>query len=220
MIKGILFDFNGTMVFDGPMHKKAWNAFSLKYRDKPITDDELDHLHGLTNKRIIEMLMGKGVVSEEESKKLSIAKEALYREVCRKDPSYQLVDGLEEVLNTLKNMQMPMTICSASIKDNMDFFISYFQFERWFDVRKIVYDDGLHPDKISMFQDGAKNIGVPIEECLVIEDSLSGIAFAHNCHVAKIIAITSKDKTEEYKRLPGVDAVIHDFNDFDSSFLR
>ena len=30
MIKGILFDFNGTMFFDGPMHKKAWNTFSLK----------------------------------------------------------------------------------------------------------------------------------------------------------------------------------------------
>ena len=73
MIKGILFDFNGTMFFDGPMHKKAWNTFSLKYRNKPITDDELDHMHGQTNKRIIEMLMGDHL-SEEESKNLSLSK--------------------------------------------------------------------------------------------------------------------------------------------------
>ena len=51
MIKGILFDFNGTMFFDGPMHKKAWNTFSLKYRNKPITDDELDHMHGVKTSR-------------------------------------------------------------------------------------------------------------------------------------------------------------------------
>ena len=37
-----------------------------------------------------------------------------------------------------------MTICSASIKDNIDFFISSFHLDRWFDVDKIMYDDGIH----------------------------------------------------------------------------
>ena len=220
MIKGILFDFNGTMFFDGPMHKKAWNTFSLKYRNKPITDDELDHMHGQTNKRIIEMLMG-DYLSEEESKNLSLSKEALYREVCRNDPAtFHLVDGLEEVLDTLKQRHIPMTICSASIKDNIDFFISSFHLDRWFDVDKIVYDDGLHTNKITMFQDGASRIDVPIEECLVFEDSLSGIDFAYRCHVAKIIAITTLDKVAEYKQLPGVNTVIQDFMKFDYSLLK
>ena len=45
-MKGILFDFNGTMFFDSIKHKEAWNAFSLKYRNKALSDEEMDHMHG------------------------------------------------------------------------------------------------------------------------------------------------------------------------------
>ena len=50
--KGILFDFNGTMFFDSEKHKEAWDVFSRKYRNCPITEEELDHMHGKTNKKI------------------------------------------------------------------------------------------------------------------------------------------------------------------------
>ena len=56
--KGLLFDFNGTMFFDSEKHKEAWDVFSQKYRGCPISDYELDHTHGKTNKKIIELLLG------------------------------------------------------------------------------------------------------------------------------------------------------------------
>lgn len=218
MKKGLLFDFNGTMFFDSPRHKEAWDVFSQKYRHKPMTDEELDHCHGQTNKNIIATLMG--AMSDEESTQLSRAKEALYRECCLQHPDdFHLVDGLPEVLDTLKEMGVPMTICSASIKDNMDFFISSFHLDRWFDVDKIIYDDGTHVNKVSMFQDGAKAIGVDIHDCVIIEDSLSGLKFANDCGVAKIIAITTPDKQEEYTRIPGVSEIIYDYRNFDTSYF-
>lgn len=210
MIKGVLFDFNGTMVFDGPMHKEAWNHFSLTYRKRAIRDEELDQLHGRTNKEIIKILLG-NEIDEKRSEELSKAKEAIYRECSRNNPNYHLVDGLEEVLNFLKEKNIPMTICSASIKDNIDFFIEYFQLTRWFAKEDIVYDDGSHLNKITMFQEGANNIHVPLHECLVFEDSLSGISFAQQCHVHKIVAITTPEKVKEYKKIKGVDEIIFDF---------
>lgn len=218
-IQGVLFDFNGTMVFDSPEHKKAWNVFSLKYRDKPICDEELDHMHGRTNKNIIAMLLDK-TLSEQESEQLSRDKEALYREICRSEGNeYHMVAGLENVLNELKKRNVPMTICSASIKENIDFFIDVFQLTRWFDPNKIVYDDGTHTDKISMFKKGADILHVPVEQCLIIEDSLSGIHFANEVNAAKIIAITTPDKEDEYKLLAGVDKIIYDYCDFDMSYF-
>lgn len=219
MNKGILFDFNGTMFFDSPKHKIAWDVFSRKYRGKPITDEEMDHMHGQTNQQIIKILMGD--MSEEESTKLSEDKEALYREICAQEPeSFHLVPGLSELLDQLKEEGVPMTICSASIKANIDFFISSFRLDRWFDVNKIVYDDGLHENKIAMFQDGAQRIGVPIDQCIVIEDSLSGIDFAYRCKVAGIIAITTPDKEESYLKLPGVNKVIFDYKGLDSTLFK
>lgn len=113
-----------------------------------------------------------------------------------------------------------MTICTASIKENVDFFVSSFHLDRWFDVNNIIYDDGTHHNKISMFEAGAKRIGVPLSNCMIVEDSLSGISFAHACHVKKIVAITTPDKIEEYKQMPEVDEVIQDFHQFDLSFFQ
>lgn len=213
VIKGILFDFNGTMVFDSPEHKKAWDVFSKKYRGCSITDEEMDHMHGKTNKAIIKLLL-KNIHDDEESKQLSQAKEALYREICcGEGDDYHLVPGLSTLLDTLKEQGIPMTICSASIKENIMFFIEHFQLERWFQKEHIVYDDGSHADKVSMFQEGAGNIQVPIEECLIIEDSLSGIQFARDVKAAGIIAITSPDKIDEYHNMTGIDYVISDYID-------
>lgn len=211
-MKGILFDFNGTMFFDSIKHKEAWNAFSLKYRNKPISDEEMDLMHGQTNKQIIQLLIGD--MSDEESSTLSKAKEAMYRDACIHDPAmFHLVEGLPALLDTLKELGIPMTICSASIKENIDFFISSFQLDKWFDIEHIMYDDGIHLNKISMFQEGAKAIGVDIKDCIVIEDSISGIDFAHQCQVDSIIAIGPKEKHSFLKTLPGVKHVIRDYED-------
>ena len=41
MIKGVIFDFNGTLFFDNDKHVKAWGAISRLLRNKDITDKEL-----------------------------------------------------------------------------------------------------------------------------------------------------------------------------------
>lgn len=208
--KGILFDFNGTMFFDGPKHKIAWDRFSMQYRNRPISDEELSLLHGQTNKRIIERLLGE--VSEEASIQLSLQKEALYRECCQNDAaSFHLAKGLPRLLDELKQAGVPMTICSASIRENIDFFIRSFHLETWFQPEHIVYDDGTHTNKISMFRKGAELINVPLQQCIVFEDSISGIQFAHEAGAAEIIAVASENAPKFYQRFPYVKRVISDF---------
>lgn len=218
MIKGILFDFNGTMFLDSEKHKEAWDVFSRTYRGKAVSEEEMEQMHGHTNKQIIRMLMED--MKEEESARLSEDKEAMYRQCCMQDPArFHLTPGLIELLDQAKLHQIPMTICSASIKANIDFFVSSFHLDRWFDITQIVYDDGTYADKIPMFQEGARRIQVPIEDCIVFEDSLSGIEYAHQCHVHRIFALTTPEKRMLYETLPGVDEILFDFYQFDLSSL-
>lgn len=220
MIKGILFDFNGTMFFDSDKHKEAWDIFSMRYRNTPIKDYELNDMHGRNNKQILELLLGNHL-TEKESAALSEEKEALYRACCLQDKArMHLVPGLPTLLDYLKSNQIPMTICSASIKTNMDFFSSVFQLARWFHLSNIVYDDGSHIDKTSMFEEGSKRIGVPLQNCVIIEDSFSGIHFAKEAHAGHIIAITTRDKEMMYRNLSGVDEVIFDYQNFSTIFLQ
>ena len=56
-------------------------------------------------------------------------------------------------------------------------------------------------------------------DCMIIEDSLSGLDFAYRCHPGRLIAITSPERKKAYESMAGVDAVIHDFRSFDTSFF-
>lgn len=210
--KAILFDFNGTMVFDDREHKQAWDHFSMKYRGKPVASEEMEQAHGRPNKQIIQLILGD--MSEAESEKLSSEKEAMYREVCRKEGAdYHLVFGLEKLLEEAKQQGILMTIASASIKPNIDFFVEHFQLERFFDPENIVYDDGTHADKTTMYQKAAQAIGVKLEDCLIFEDSLSGIRSAIKCNPAKLIAVSGSNKALDYQAFPQVKQVILDYRE-------
>ncbi len=209
MYKAIIFDFNGTMVFDGDKHFDAWNQFAIKYRGKALSKAEMDLFHGKNNEKIIEILCPN--LDNETKVKYSKAKEAMYRDSCYQDHDLTLVAGLANILDEAKAKDVKMNIASASIKDNIDFYISFFNLASYFDCDKIIYDDGLHDDKVSMFLDAAAKLNVDISECVIIEDSFSGLKFAHEAKCGKLIAICDKSRTSEYEKIDYIDEIIHDY---------
>lgn len=212
-MKGVIFDFNGTMVFDSKYHDIAWKKFSKEIRGYEMSDDEIQkYVHGNVNEKIIEYL--KPDVAKEENKKCSLRKEELYRELCMNDKeNYHLVNGLETFLNTLKKKNIKMNIASASIKENIDFFISYFHLANWMDVSKIKYDDGSYINKVEMFKDAIKALDLNVEDTIVFEDSLSGIEYAKQVGFPKIIAIVNEKNRKQYENIDGLYMLIEDYND-------
>lgn len=210
--KGIIFDFNGTLFFDNDKHIKAWNAISKLLRDREISAKELhEKLNGTPNVQNIRYLMD-GKATPEDEEKYSKLKESYYRQFCKEDTkSFHLVDGVEEYFDYLKKEGMPFTIASASIRENIDFFIESFHLDTWMDPSDIVYDDGTYENKVAMFKEAAKRIGVNMEDALVYEDSYSGIRNAYEAGCRNIIVICEKEKEAEYMAFPGVKKVIQDF---------
>ena len=63
---------------------------------------------------------------------------------------------MEEYFKWLKKNDIPYTIASASIRENIDFFRKSFDLDDYIEPSKLVYDDGSYGDKIQMFLDAAK----------------------------------------------------------------
>ena len=103
MYKGIIFDFNGTLFFDSEKHLEAWREFSKRLREHPFTDEEMrDYMFGRTNEDIIAYLIGERP-SPEIVEKLGKEKEAVYRDMCRKDyKNTVLAPGAVDFLDFLK----------------------------------------------------------------------------------------------------------------------
>ena len=102
-MKGIIFDFNGTLFFDSHMHYEAWRVYSKQLRGYEFTDDEMrQKMFGRTNADIIEYAIGKKP-SPELVEKLAKEKEAMYRQMCIDDREhFVLSPGAEEFLDYLK----------------------------------------------------------------------------------------------------------------------
>ena len=222
-MQGIIFDFNGTLYWDSQLHYDAWREYSALLRDKPFTDEEMrERMFGHTNSDIIEYLIGKKP-SQEMVEKYGKEKEAVYRKRCLLNPEkFKLADGAIELLDYLKEHNIPRTIATMSEWDNVEFYIKEFHLEKWFDIDKIVYSDGTIPGKPApdIFLIAAKKIGLNPNDCVVVEDAIAGINSARSAGIGNIIAIASLEPVEFYQKMEGVSQVIQSFYEFPRSIFN
>lgn len=221
-MKGIIFDFNGTLFWDSKLHYDAWREFSKELRGYEFTDEEMrDNMFGHTNSDIIEYAIGRKP-SFEMVEKYAEEKEALYRKRCLLDKeNFKLAPGAIEFLDFLKEHNIPRTIATMSEWCNVEFYIREFKLEQWFDIDKIVYSDGSIPGKPApdIFLIAAEKIDLLPRDCLVIEDAIAGIKSAKAAGIGKIYAIASMEPDKFYQNINGVDKIIHNFDEIDRNIF-
>ena len=64
-----------------------------------------------------------------------------------------------------------------------------------------------------MFKKAAQLLNIDLQECMIFEDSVSGIESAHQAGCRNIIVVNSADKKEIYQSLPGVTKIIDTFEE-------
>ena len=222
-MKGVIFDFNGTLYWDSQLHYDAWIEYSKILRGTPFTKEEMrDNMFGHTNEDIIEYAIGKKPTPE-MVEKYAKEKEELYRKRCLKDrANFKLAPGAEEFLDYLKSKNIPRTIATMSELDNVEFYIKEFNLARWFDIDKIVYSNGKIPGKPApdIFLIAADKIGLAPKDCLVFEDAIAGINAAKSAGIGKIIAVDSLEPVEFYQNIDGLSAIIKDFREVDKNLFQ
>ena len=221
-MKGIIFDFNGTLYWDSQLHYDAWREYSKILRGYEFTTQEMqEKMFGHTNEDIIEYAIGKKP-TKKLVEKYGREKEELYRKRCLKDKeNFKLAPGAIEFLDYLKEKNIPRTIATMSEWENVEFYIKEFHLDKWFDIDKIVYSDGKIPGKPApdIFLIAAEKINLKPSDCIVAEDAYAGIKAAKAAGIGRIIAVTSLESPEFYKKMPEVDGIIKDFTEFDRSLF-
>lgn len=212
MIKGVIFDFNGTLFFDTEKHEKAWGRYAEQILGRQLTKEENNSIMGRNNKLILKFLLGR-LPSEEEERRMGGEKEEMYRQMCREEGNCRLAPGAEAFLDELKAKNVPMAIATSSDLGNVNFYYETFHIEKWFDRERVIYDDGTINGKPSpdIYLKAAKSLNLKPSECAVYEDASSGIAAARNAEAGKIIAVASANLPEILGKEEGVDRVICDY---------
>ena len=217
-IKGIIFDFNGTLFFDTEQHEQAWREYIRQLCSRDITDDEFRYcIHGRTNADILKYFLHNGL-TDREIERHSEAKEEVYRLLCMKQSDkLHLADGAYEMLDMLKAAGVHMAVATSSGRTNTQFYIKRFDLWRWFNQNTFIYSDGSIPGKPEpdIYIAAAEAIGLEPSDCVVFEDMPSGIESAVKAGAASVVAVASSLSPEFLSSVGGVDEVITDFRNVD-----
>lgn len=219
MIKGIIFDYNGTIVDDDKQNIVAWTQIINELSNNSIDFNALlEENRGLMDRFMVSSAYKK--INVKESKKENDywvqKKEALYRQLSKKDPNYVIPDSLSNLLYYIKERNIPINMCTASIIENIDFYFEFLGLGTWFDKNKVVYDNGIFENKTEMYKEAAKVMNLDIKDCLVFEDSSISIDLAIKAGCKNIISV----KNHDVSNLPEVIQVIDDFSQVDKSLFE
>lgn len=215
--QGIIFDFNGVLFFDADLQEKSWQVVARKLRGREMTPEEFAvHMHGRPNAYVLSYLAGRNLAGRELADWIEV-KESLFRDLCLNTPGrLALSPGAQELLQALTLASIPRTIATSSGITNVRFFIQHLHLDRWFDVERFIYDDGLRAGKPApdMYLAAARNIGIEPSHGVVVEDAVSGVAAAQAAGIGYIVGIGSSASHARLLESEGAVVVIESLRDF------
>lgn len=213
--KAIIFDFNGTLLWDTHLHNQAWDRFLAKYGFNFSDQQKNQIIHGKQNQDIFKALFNQ-TLSDAEIEQYVLEKEHLYQELCLEE-KLPLGPGVEAFLDHLKQQNIPFTIATSSGIENVSFYFKHYDLKRWFSLDSIVYNNGKIKSKPSpdIFLVAMEELGCTPEQAIVFEDSPTGILSAQAANAGKVIIVDSIDGDySEY----GLDVITH-FDQFDKTLI-
>lgn len=210
MEHAFIFDMDGVIVDSNPTHKIALKQF-CKEHGHNLTDQELrEKIYGRTNRDWLLNLFGN--LSEETIRQYADEKEALFRKLYN---DIKPVDGLFSFLQKLDALKIPRAIATSAPRANVDFTLAGTRMEPYFDT---ILDDSFVTEgkpNPQIYLKSAAALGFNPAQCIVFEDSLSGVEAGKNAG-CKVVGITTTHTPEELKK---TDFIIDDFVGLDPQIL-
>ncbi len=201
----IIFDMDGVLVDNNDYHYKAFEVFCQKYKLDFTPEIYHKNITGRTNEMILQYLFGD--LSPEKVNELAFEKEKFYRDIFR--PVMKPANGLLALLETIYTKGITCAVASNGPFENIDFVLDELDIRKYFKVvinPTMVKAGKPAPD---IYLKAAELLGKSTDECVVFEDSPTGIIAARAANI-KVIGLST---THEEHELIDTEFIIKDFTD-------
>ena len=209
MIKGVIFDMDGTIVDSLPYHYKAWKIFFNENKVENFSEKLKDYKGGGTLDLMTAVYGDK--YSRKELKIMTDDKEIIFREIYKNN--VVPIAGFMEMFELIKSKKILVGIASNAIRKNVKMILSELKIYEKFD--SIICGDEVKKGKPDpeMFNETVDRFNLKKEECLIFEDSIEGVTAAVNSNV-DVIGITSSS-SDKILRDRGCKLTIENYLNFD-----
>lgn len=200
----LIFDMDGVLVHSTPIHNLAWQVYLRRhgiYADLPTIEAAMLGKH---NADIVRSFFGGGL-SPDEVARHGADKEIVYRELMRPRLAEHLVPGVAQFLERHRND--PMALATNAEPENVEFILDGSGFRSYF--RAVIDGHQVERPKPApeIYFRAASLLGVPAMNCIVFEDSGTGVEAAKSAG-ARVVGLATTAPA-----LEGCDLLISDFLD-------
>jgi len=191
-LEAVIWDMDGVIADTAPYHFQAWRDVFQK-RGIEFNLGDFRSQFGQRNDTIIRNAF-KGNISPAAVDVIALEKEANYRQ--RVAPNVKPLPGAIELIRSLKNCGVKMALASSSPVENIQLVIGSLGIAEYFAAT--VWGREVAEGKPSPqgFLLAAKKLKVVPQNCVVMEDSVAGVAAAKRAGM-KCVAVTNTNPKEK-----------------------
>lgn len=182
-IKAFIFDLDGVITDTAELHYQAWKMMAEEEGLK-FSREINEKLRGVSRRASLEIILDGQVLAEEKIQALMEGKNNDYKKLLESISSKDILEGVEDLLYTLKSKGIKIALASAS--RNARPILTKLGLLDLFDAigdGNSVVRAKPAPD---VFVHAAGQVGIDVIHCLVVEDAEAGVKGAVDCGMASI----------------------------------
>jgi beta-phosphoglucomutase family hydrolase len=169
-IKGLIFDFDGTLADTMPLHWQAWQVVTAKY-GFVFPEERFYALGGVPTTDIFTLLAQEQGKSGLDSFVLAKEKEAAYLPLLPQARRIERVVSIAEAAHG----KLPMAVATGGLRHIIQRVLQQLAIEHLFDALVTSEDVVRQKPAPDIFLEAARRIGIPPENCRGYEDTELGL---------------------------------------------
>lgn len=200
----LIFDMDGVLIDSNPVHRLAWEAFNRRFGVE-TTEAMQQGMYGKRNDEIVRLFFGDLPAAEVAER--GADKEKLYRKIMAGRVESFLVPGVRNFLEAYQDA--PMAVASNAEPENVAFILDSAGLRPYFRAALDGHQVRHPKPNPEIYLRAAEELGTKPADCIVFEDSHSGVEAGRNAGM-RVIGVST---THGY--LPGTELTVDNFKSGD-----
>jgi beta-phosphoglucomutase len=191
-LKAVLFDFNGVIIKDEPIHLKLIDEILVQENLQPQRLDERQACLGRSDRACFQQLLkNRGrVVTEEYLTQLLTRKAQAYILELEKLDKLPLYSGIEDLIFQIRSQHLKLAIVSGALRQEIELVLKRAKLDDYFPL--VISGDDIITSKpepegyllaVEKLNKEYADLNLQPQECLAIEDTPAGIQAAKRAKI-------------------------------------
>jgi beta-phosphoglucomutase len=202
----VIFDMDGVICHTNPYHSIAFREFFAARDLAPTNEDFAQHMFGKSNSYILSHFLNRPIEGA-ELLQLEEEKEGLFRKIY--EPHVTPIDGIMTFITDLNNNHIPLGVATSAPRANLDLIFSKVNIREKLGSVLASEDVKKYKPDPEVYLRSAANLKMDPANCVVFEDSFSGVTAALNAGM-KVVGVLTSHTADE---LPPCNLYIDDYNE-------